>query len=935
MPAKQGDYIQTILFKGLPLFLSVLGGLLLLISYFYWKDGLLPILPGIFAETVSVTINFAQIATEFIPLEMDNFLIFQNYESVPPATFTWVSLVYGGIIWLLFNLGLTLISSLKKLYFIGAAALTIFLLTFSGINGLNLGGVASNYALIGMMLGSLLPMIIIAFFAPSMKLIVRFFLITIIGTITLLLLVSFSDLQNPWIWMAENATFPAAIISTLFFLHIGHAVISGITILLIRLNKGTGIRISIHLLVVFTLYFLLLIFTLLSVMGEINLPFPTIPPIILMLIAGAMGYPVLKLKMEQTEQAYDGTLVGKSFYWVGFAFAVLTWAKADFSGNQPLFEFFNHIFLYGQVALSLLFFLYLMSNFLDILNSGKDVEKVIFKPQFFAYFHMRIGSLMALVIVAVFADVVIGNQLGTASTNISADYYYQSNKTLEAAILYENSWLQYRRNKKAKNAAAHLRFELREPTLAMEHLFQSFDYAPSVPNILLLSSKLHQQDKIFEALFYLEKGLEIFPDNPYLLNNLALLYSKLNRPQDALATLEKLPKKNPITSSNSLGLRVKHNIPPEAEMDILDDLPYRLNYLAYVNKQGNYAPFTLNTTTLPSNYHLRTALLRNQWSNKTEGNLKADLTLIDSLIALEQMSFEERNYKESRILRTLQDSHINETLKYLNGMAMAYPNSAGYYHSLAARILAGQFDVQKAAVDILVATERGFENFLPYHLAILYFGGKQAEAVGINRRFETPFPQWMEWDESGKLIKSDLTEFWSNVAGLHQMLPEELLSILDKTSAPNLKTEWALALLRFKMHVLDQDDFEKVKAAILQHLPESWTGAELDNWYAYIHTNQEDLDPKIANMLQPDLDLTRNAYWAPLIWKKLQQETDELAKYEILQEAIQFNRDPKLWIHFVKQSRKVGLDSYGSNALVEMQAWLSIDQIEKLQIENL
>jgi hypothetical protein len=81
--------------------------------------------------------------------------------------------------------------------------------------------------------------------------------------------------------------------------------------------------------------------------------------------------------------------------------------------------------------------------------------------------------------------------------------------------------------------------------------------------------------------------------------------------------------------------------------------------------------------------------------------------------------------------------------------------------------------------------------------------------------------------------------------------------------------------------------------------------------------------------------LTRNAYWAPLIWKKLQQETDELAKYEILQEAIQFNRDPKLWIHFVKQSRKVGLDSYGSNALVEMQAWLSIDQIEKLQIENL
>jgi hypothetical protein len=934
MPAKKESHIQNFLFKGLPLFLSLLGGFLLLISYFFWKDGLLPVVPGIFAESVAVTINFTQIATEFISLEIDNFLIFQNFESVPPSSFPWINLLYGAIIWLLFNLGLALISSLKKLYFIGAAGLVIFLLTFSGINGLNLGGVASNYALIGMMLGSLLPMVVISFFFPNMNLLVRFLWIFLIGTLGFFLLVSFSDLQNPWLWMAENATFPAAIISTFFFLHIGHAVISGITVLLIKLNKGTGIRISIHLFVVFTLYFILLMSTLLSVMGEINLPFPTLPPIILMLVAGAMGYGILKLKIEQTEQAYDHPLVGKSFYWIGFAFAVLTWTKADFSGNQPLFEFFNHIFLYAQISLSLLFFLYLMANFLDILNSGKDVEKVIFKPQSFAYFHMRIGSIMGLVIVAVFADVVIGNQLGTASTNISADYYYQSKKPLEAAILYENSWLQYRRNKKAKNAAAHLRFELRDPTLAMEHLIQSFDYAPTVPNILLLSSKLHQQEKIFDALFYLEKGLEIFPDNPYLLNNLALLYSKLNRPGDALAGLEKLPAKNTVGQSNKLAFMVKHNMQPKSEVQILDDLPYQLNYLAYANKQGNYATFSLNTDFLPENYHLRTALLRNQWSNKTDGNLEEDLKLIDSLIALEQMSFEERNYKESRILRTLQDGHINETLKYLNGMALSYPNSAGYYHSFAARILAGQLDLQKAAVDILVATERGFENYQPYHLAILYFGGKQAEAIGINRRFEAPFPRWMEWDDTGKLKNNELTEFWSNIGGLHGMLPEELLLVLEETSSPNLKSEWALILLRAKMHWFDKNDFEKIKQVVLENLPENWTGSELDSWFSYIQEGQQELDPKVAQLLQPDLGLDRNAYWAPLIWKKLQQETDELVKYEILQEAIQFNRDPKLWIHFVRQSRKVGLDSYGSNALVEMQGWLSIEEIEKLQIEN-
>jgi hypothetical protein len=194
---------------------------------------------------------------------------------------------------------------------------------------------------------------------------------------------------------------------------------------------------------------------------------------------------------------------------------------------------------------------------------------------------------------------------------------------------------------------------------------------------------------------------------------------------------------------------------------------------------------------------------------------------------------------------------------------------------------------------------------------------------------------WMDWDETGKLVKSDLTEFWSNVANLHQMMPETFMEILDQTTSPNLKTEWALALLMYKMHWLDQAGFEKVKTAILQNLSENWTGKDLDSWYAFINDDQSSPDPKIGQLLQPELGLERNAYWGPMIWKKLHQETDDLVKYEILQEAIQFNRDPKLWIHFVKQSRKVGLDSYGSNALVEMQSWLSIEQIEKLQIENL
>lgn len=936
MPFLGNRSLRNFILKGLPFIFLLGGGVFLFFSYFFWDKGIMPILPGIFTESISVPINFIKLAGELIPIEMDNFLVFQNYESLPPQFFSHITFLYGAMIWVLFILGLCLVSTLKKMYFIGASALVIFLLTFSGVNGLNIGGLSSNYALIALLAGTLIPMILLSFFREHWDILPRFLVIAIPATVTLYILGSISEITSPWIWLSENAILPASIISVLFLLHIGHSVISGSALFLIKLNKGTGLKISYHLILIFILYFLLTLFTLLDIIGEVNLPFPTVPPLFLMFIGGIMGYFVVKLKIQQTEQAYDNPIVGESIYLTGFAIAVLTWGRAIFIENEPLYEFFNHVFLYGQISLSLLFFIYLMANFSGIINSGKDVEKIIFKPQHFAYFHMRIGSLMGLVILVVFAEAIIASQVSSASTNTIADYYAQTERPLEAAILYENSWLQYRKNDKSKNAAAHIRFGLRQSEQGMDNLFQSFDYSPNVPSILLLSSKLHQQGKIFDALFYLEKGLEYFPDNPYLSNNTALLYSKLNRPDDAIATLQKIPKENLTAQSNKLALEVKHGKEVETISSIPDELIFKINYLAYSNKKGDFANFALGTETLPDNYNLRTSLLRNQWSNKIETPIDSDLALIDSLVAMEQMSFEERNYRETRILRTLQDSHINETLKYINGTALIHANSAGYYHSIAAKILAGQLDFEKAAVDISVANERGFQNFKPFHLVILFFGNKPEEAWAIHQRFNVPFPLWMTWDENGNPESNDLTDFFKKISQLQRQLPEDFLADLNSMEGQGLKEEYAYHILVNKLHWLNKTDFENVKKIILEKNGEIFTEADIDSWYHFVHSDGDAFPTsKVSETFQLEKGLERNAYWAPFVWKKVRMEKDELRKYEILQETIQFNKDPFLWIQYVKQSRKIGLDSYGSAALIEMQSWLKIPQIEKLQFDNL
>jgi hypothetical protein len=236
----------------------------------------------------------------------------------------------------------------------------------------------------------------------------------------------------------------------------------------------------------------------------------------------------------------------------------------------------------------------------------------------------------------------------------------------------------------------------------------------------------------------------------------------------------------------------------------------------------------------------------------------------------------------------------------------------------------------------MVAQERGFQNFQPIHLAILYFGGKPAEARSIHQRLNVRFPDWMILDENGILEENEKTGYFQKSALLHRMVPEDFMKSLEEIQDPNLQSEFAFKIALHKMHWLDVNDFDKVKKIILQKLGEVWTSEDLDSWYSFL-TKEEATKPteKINALIKPELDLGRNAYWVPLVLKKVKAESDDLKKYEILQDAIQFSKDPILWIQYVKQSRKLGLDSYASNALIEMQGWLTISEIEKLQFENL
>ncbi len=936
MLLKPSEKVNQIVFKGLPITISVIGSFLLVYQYFFQLGENMPIESGIFTEMIKVPLDYFQWMPHTYSLEVNNYLLFQNFESLPPISHPSQTLVFGGLFWILFSLGTVMISTFKRWYFIASMVLVIFLLTLSGVNALNIGNISSNYALIILILGVMAPAMIIHVFGEQWSLLRRLALIFPISILTVALLINFSPVQEPSLLFAENITLMGLGITAIFLLYIGHSVVGALFIFLAKLNQDVGIKISLHLTVFTFLYLGALIILLLNLNGSLDLPFALPSLFWFFIFVAFLGWFETRKKIKQFTQPYKWPLIGQSLFWIGFAISTLVFWKAEFSFNRPMMDFLNHWFTYTQIAFSLLFFIYIMANFAGYMDSGNPIGKVIFRPKFFAYFHMRIGAAIALLSIIVYTDGVIAPQLSTSSTNFSADYYYATNRPLEARILFENSWTRYRRNDKAKNAVAHLYLIENQPSLAMKHLNESLAQNPTVNDIILLSSLAHNRGEYFDAVFYLEKGLEFFPDSHLLINNLALLLSKGNKGEEAFKMLTQVNSPSITLLANTIGIQAKHLRHLELEIPPQGNPIAQTNHLAYKNRLGDFADFQMTTETSKQLEPLRLASLRNQWTNQVGPTLPEDIALVDTLLKKPLNPNAEEELRMTRVIRSYQGQDINSALKYLNGLAFNFSNSAGYYHSLAASILIGQGDFKRAALELILAEEKGFKNFHQKHLPILYFGNQPKEAFRIQTKYELEFPDWMAFDENGKLKENDQTRFFRLLGQLTEKAKSHFLDSLKEINTPELKAVLANEILWKKGHWLNENEIHQMVQLIKPNLDSKEDHAYIQEMSQVILKNTK---PEKALLLQSkglvpsSGPLDSNPYNTFMVMEAVNNAQDDEEKYNILREAADFNRDPILWLEMIKYSRKIGLAHYGTAALQQLSQWVEPETLEKLQLQ--
>jgi hypothetical protein len=869
---------------------------------------------GAFLDRLPIPFSKVNLGKVDVPILVDHFLVFQNYQVTPYPFTPTENYLFGIFIALVSVTALANLSRFKKIPFLGAGVVWILLLTLSNFNGLNIGGLSSNLSLLILLGATLIPTIYFHVWGTQSPFWVRWLVLA--GTVggALIAFILISPIINPSLYISEQSLIIGIGISIAWIFWQGHGILSGLLILISKANAGLNTKTSIQFAAVTLLYLGLLFLLLLHVKGDITWPIGDFLPLYLILPLGVLGWYSTREKLAQSDNLASSSEVLQNLYLLGFASTLWTIWKLTFSHNQAGEELLKHLVIYSQLGFSLFFFIYVAINFFPLMHKGKTVHSVLYKPFVLSYYHLRIGGTIAFMVLTTYLEAIIASQVSALTNNIVGDYYYQTNQKLEASILYENSWDRYRYNPKAKNLTAQLLFELDQPSLAKEHLEESFDLAPQVDNILLLSERLQKENKPFEAVFYLENGLKFFPSNPYLSQNLALLYTLVKKDVEAQAIFADLSKNNPVAAANWLAISVK--LGEKVEIPKADeDLIFLINRVATERKNG----MLVDGQTLEilkkklkkvSSPLLLQAGYRNLLAMQNLEDPSTDLKLLDSLAKREDLLEYTMQFQETGILRSLGAGRINDAIKNLNGLAFRNPGDAAYYLNLSGLVLAQQLDFEKAAKDFAYASEKGFQAELPIHEAIR---------------------NWQTERAFGRLTTNAENEAFKDEfvfrGRFNQSMPQALFLDWKTIASPDFKLEMAWRLLRHKSHGLTTPQLQEIGAFFkgktdrIADLAEflqapDWTNANsLRSFIRFIGASEE---------------LTANPYLSPLIWSAALQAKDKLQAYELLLSATEFNKDPLLWAKKVQAAQDLGLDQYATEAREEMKTWMSEEEIEAL-----
>lgn len=391
-------------------------------------------------------------------------------------------------------------------------------------------------------------------------------------------------------------------LSIIFLLMSATEIMAGLVWLSTSRHKGKPSLTNF--LIISSFYLLTLLLLFLKNTQRIEWNMFVLSPAILGLVAGLLGiWGFRKRAAAASSDILNFRAVG---FWLYVGLFIITLAFAGYlaaTANDPILEVLEDMVVEGQLAMSLLFFFYILANFLPLFRQGLAVHKVLYKPLKFGLMQTRLLGFMGVVLFIATQEMLPLYQSVAGYFNGLGDLYTKTKEYTLAEQYYKFSLQQEFQNHKANYGLASLALRQDDKTAAAYYFKQATLKNPSAQAYVGLGGVLAQESLFFDAVASYQEGIRRFPQSSELLNNLGLLYASTNVADSAYYYLDRAERANrshDVPSTNLLALYAKNT-----DTDLLDSLakstadrayyPWQANWLAVQNLRQQFDKQTFAT----------------------------------------------------------------------------------------------------------------------------------------------------------------------------------------------------------------------------------------------------------------------------------------------------------------------------------------------------
>ncbi|MDQ3535170.1 MAG: hypothetical protein M3421_06045, partial [Bacteroidota bacterium] len=768
-------------------------------------------------EKFGVLIDSFQVALFDFEVFADNYVVTESFTAGP------ISINHSAVKVYLFFLGISLsillavVTVLPRFWYIAGMAFFIFFLTSLKLEQLQLFGRTDFTGLIGIFLVYIPISYYLHAIRPDVRFFSRILIFIFLTSLVVVLISSFSEIAFPWLYIANFGLAGPIILSLIFIVLVSHEIIAAILFLITNYNTKYSRNSLLHFSVLCLVYLVNLLLAYLHTRGALSWNIIYINAFILLLVSAVVGIWGFRKRSELFANMVPMNGPAELMY---LCLGIICFATIGFqliSANDPILETFEDAIIFSHFGFGLFFFIYILVNFMTLLLQNMRVYRVVYKPVRMPYIISNLGGLAIVMLFLFRANLYPYSQAVAGYFNGIGDVYNAENNLFLAEQYYRLGSGYGYQNHKSNYSLASLATKQNDQATGLFYLKEALSKHPSDFAYVNLANIYNDNARLFDAVFTLKEGLNIFPESGPIKNNLALFYNRLNMIDSSLVFLESaldhsVSKNAAQTNALAIYAKAGKTLRPDSVDAFFQEsgyIPVLANSLVIKNQEGMPAKDSFQNNLLNDS-----VLNLNKFSylnNYTLNSLfKKDTGLADVITPLlfhPQNASLHENLGFLKALHAYYHQNIAEAFRYMDNLQMMSMDASGYYNYILG-VWAMEQDASLLAADFFAkAEEKRIEE-----ATVL-----KGVALSMSDHPDRAREQWSSllYDENPELVATasnmlrainldrDLTLPEESEIFIHRVLlfnyyslsEPEILDLLDQIHDPLLKINSIFSLI--------------------------------------------------------------------------------------------------------------------------------------------